>query len=43
MTSQHDNEFDDQLSPLCIECVRDLPLAGSDLCAFCTVTAEEVE
>lgn len=35
---------DHQLSPLCSECVRDLPLAGSDLCDFCNVIAtEEVE
>lgn len=36
-------QTDDQLSPLCSECVRDLPLPGTNLCAFCTVTAEEAE
>lgn len=41
MTDEEDDDI--VLTPLCAECVRDLPVDGSQLCAFCAVVTEEVQ
>lgn len=35
-----DEDDDIVLTPLCSECVRDLPVGEGDLCAFCIVIVE---